>query len=94
MFLQILKYLDPKTHRGREATRPGSCPIIGSSQKKESHAPKYWKEPLLFPPQGGPPAGGNADDIGNYGKVGLPTVGRDNDGSGVGGGGDVLTLPP
>ena len=58
-----------------------------------SHVYQYWEDPHRVPPQGGPPAGGNAVEAVHVGHVGLPTTGRGNDGSGFGVGGDVCNPP-
>ena len=58
------------------------------------HDPQDWEDPWRFQPQGGPPSGGNSANAGHRGKVGLPTSGCGNGGSGVGGGGIINPLPP
>ena len=58
------------------------------------HVPQDWEDSWRVPPQGGPPVGGNAANLGHDRQVGLTTDGRVNGGSGSGVGGDVRPPPP
>ena len=58
------------------------------------HDSQDWEDPWSFLPLGGPPSGGNSDEVGHDGQVGLLATGRGNYGSGVGGGRYVHPPPP
>ena len=56
--------------------------------------PQDMEDPRRIPPQGGPPSGGNATNLGHGGTVVIPTSGSGNGGSGARVGVDICPHPP
>ena len=59
-----------------------------------SDVPSDWEDPGRVSPQGGPSAGKGSAKEGHDKQVYLSATGSENEGSGTGGGGDIIPLPP